>query len=352
MKKYKIGISLGDINGIGPEIILKALDHKEVLRHMTPIIYGSGKVLAYHKNMVKNINTSFINAKDVENVSFSKVNVINCADNEVQISLGKPTEASGKFAIDTLTKLADDAKSGKLDAIVTAPINKHAMQLAGWKFPGHTEFFGSVFDVKDQLMFMVSDSLKIATATGHTPLVDVASKITKENIRAKIQLLHSSLKVDFGIEKPVIGVLGLNPHAGDEGSIGKEEVDLLKPLIVELKKSGLLVSGPYPADGFFGSNQFGKVDGILAMYHDQGLIPFKALTFNAGVNFTAGLPIVRTSPDHGTAYNLAGKNLANPKSFRQALFTALDITRRRMDYKEANANPLKNKPKQTARFEE
>ncbi len=332
---------MGDINGIGPEVILKALDNRSILKHITPIIYGSGKVLAYHKNMLKNVETSFINTKDVENASFSKVNVISCGDDNVQINLGKPTEESGKFAVDSLEKMGQDAKDGKLDAIVTAPINKHAMQLAGWKYPGHTEFFGDVFGVKDQLMFMVSESLKVATVSGHVPLSKVGDAITKEKIEAKIRLLHDSLKVDFGVEKPLIGILGLNPHAGDDGTLGTEENDILKPLLTELKKKGMLVSGPYPADGFFGSSQFGKVDGILAMYHDQGLIPFKALTFNDGVNYTAGLPIVRTSPDHGTAYDLVGKNQANPKSFRQAIYAALDISRSRMEHKDANANPIK-----------
>lgn len=340
MRKYTIGISIGDINGIGPEVILKAFDNRAILKSITPIIYGSTKVLTHHKNMTR-VETQFVNTKDVANAVSGKLNVIACGDENVEITLGKATKASGQYAIDSLNAMVRDAKEGVLDAIVTAPINKHAMQLAGWGYPGHTEFLGRAFGADDQLMFMISDSLKVATVTGHIPLSQIGKKVTKEKIVTKINLLNDSLIKDFGFEKPKIAVLGLNPHAGDGGAIGSEEVEMITPLIMELKKKGMLVSGSYPADGFFGSSQFAKVDATLAMYHDQGLIPFKALSFNKGVNYTAGLDVVRTSPDHGTAYTLAGKDQASPNSFRQALYAAIDIKRSRDSHQEMNANPLK-----------
>ncbi len=340
MRKYKIGISIGDINGIGPEVILKAFDNRSILKDIIPIVYGSTKVLTHHKNMTR-VETQFVNTKDVANAVSGKINVIASGDENIEVTLGKVTKAAGQFAIDSLNAMVKDAKEGVLDAIVTAPINKHAMQLAGWGYPGHTEYLGRALGAEDQLMFMISDSLKVATVTGHIPLTQIGKKLTKENIVNKINLLNTSLVQDFGIEKPKIGVLGLNPHAGDGGAIGNEEEEMITPLIMELKKKSMLVSGPYPADGFFGSSQFAKVDATLAMYHDQGLIPFKALSFNKGVNYTAGLSVVRTSPDHGTAYALAGKDQASPNSFRQALYAAIDIFRTRENHKEMNANPLK-----------
>ena len=341
MKKYKVGISIGDVNGIGPEVILKALNNKTILKQITPIVYGSVKVLNYHKDRLKDIETNFVNTKDATTASSNKVNVIACGDENVEITLGKATKASGQYAIDSLNRMVKDAKEGLLDAIVTAPINKHAMELSGWGYPGHTEYLGRALGADNQLMFMVSDGLKVATVSGHVPLANVSKDINKEQINTKLQILERSLIEDFGFEKPKIAVLGLNPHAGDDGSIGKEEKEIITPLIMESKKKGSMVFGPYPADGFFGSEQVSKVDGILAMYHDQGLIPFKSLTFSNGVNYTAGLPVVRTSPDHGTAYALAGKDQANPASFRQALYYAIDIKKSRDNYKEITANPLK-----------
>ncbi len=341
MKKYKVGISIGDVNGIGPEVILKALNNKAILKQITPIVYGSVKVLNYHKDRLKDVETTFVNTKDATTVSFNKINVIACGDENVEITLGKATKASGQYAIDSLNRMVKDAKEGLLDAIVTAPINKHAMELSGWGYPGHTEYLGRALGVDNQLMFMVSDGLKVATVSGHVPLGNVLKDINKEQINTKLQILERSLIEDFGYEKPKIAVLGLNPHAGDDGSIGKEEKEIITPLIMEIKKKGSMVFGPYPADGFFGSDQVSKVDGILAMYHDQGLIPFKSLTFSNGVNYTAGLPVVRTSPDHGTAYALAGKDQANPASFRQALYYAIDIKKSRDNYRELTANPLK-----------
>jgi len=271
------------------------------------------------------------------------VYIKNCWEDKANIEAGTATAEGGKFAALAMKQAVADAKEGLIDAIVTAPINKIAMGKSDFGFPGHTEFLQDAFNVKESLMMMVSDSLRVALVTNHTPLKDVVGQITKEKLTSKIKVLEDSLKKDFGIEKPTIAILGLNPHAGDEGNIGQEEQDIIRPVIVEAKKNGQFVSGPFPADGFFGTSQFQKFDAILAMYHDQGLVPFKALTFGSGVNFTAGLPIVRTSPDHGTAYDIVGKNMAELSSFRTAIFSAIDIARTRKWGKDAERR--KEKPK-------
>lgn len=343
MDKLRIGISIGDINGIGLEVILKALNHNGILNLCTPVIYGSSKIVSYHKNIVGLDDFSFSTTKGADRLRKGAVNVVNCWQDDVSITLGKLSDSSGKYAKISLEQAVIDLKNGYIDALVTAPINKKAMQNANFEFPGHTEFLANAFEVKNNLMFLVNDTLRVGLVTNHLPLKDVPAAITKEAITKKLNLLHDSLKVDFGIGKPKIALLALNPHASDDGVIGDEEENIIRPVVIEAKKNGLLVMGPFPADGFFGSSQYRKFDGILAMYHDQGLIPFKALSFGEGVNFTAGLPIVRTSPDHGTAYEIAGQNKANPSSFRQAIFLAIEVAKNRWRHKEMTANPLQKR---------
>ncbi len=340
MEKLKIGISIGDINGIGLEVILKTLNHERIREICIPIIYGSSKVVSYHKNITGIDDFHFQPLKSTERIHREKINVVNCWQDTVNIMLGKATEEGGKYAFLSLEKATSDLKHGILDALVTAPINKKAMQLADFPFPGHTEYLTKQFEEKESMMMMVNDQLRIGLVTNHLPLKEVAGQITKELVIAKLRVLENTLKKDFGIDKPTIAVLGLNPHASDESIFGDEEEKVIRPAIVELKKKGMLVMGPFPADGFFGSGQYAKYDAILAMYHDQGLIPFKTLSFGQGVNFTAGLSFIRTSPDHGTAYDLAGKNSADPSSFRNAMFLALDISRNRKDYFEMRENAI------------
>lgn len=340
MEKIKVGITIGDINGIGLEVIIKTLSNSKITDICTPVIYGSSKVVSYHKNIVGIENFYFQTQKNAERLHRHKVNLVNCWTENVNINIGVESDDSGMYAIRSLEAATHDLKAGLIDAIVTAPINKKMMKIAKFPYPGHTEYFTENFNVRQSLMLMVNDSLRIGLITNHLPLSKVSENITKDQIISKLRLMEHTLKVDFGIERPTIALLGLNPHAGDGGVIGKEEEKVIRPVIIEAKKKGMLVMGPYPADGFFGSSQYRKFDGILAMYHDQGLIPFKALSFGSGVNYTAGLPIVRTSPDHGTAYDIAGKNLADPSSFRQALFQAIDIARNRKLHDEAHADPL------------
>jgi len=335
----KIGITLGDINGIGPEVLIKALSDERMLKFFTPVIYGSSKMLAYHKNITDHKNFQFSSSGDVRKVVDHRVNVVNCWEETNNITLGKATEEGGKLAQIALDRASEDLKNKHIDAIVTLPINKAAMQMAKFNYPGHTEYFSEKFS-GDSIMMLLSGELRVALATNHLPLKDVAAKLNKELIDQKIRTLYQSLVMDFGIEKPMIAVLGLNPHAGDDGAIGTEEDKIIRPAIIEAKKKGILAAGPYPADGFFGSSTFKKFDAILAMYHDQGLIPFKALSFGNGVNYTAGLRIIRTSPDHGTAYDIAGQNLADESSLRQAIFTAIDIFKNKKRYAEDHANPL------------
>ncbi len=340
MKKYKIGITLGDINGIGPEIVLKTFSNENIMKSCTPIIYGSGKVLGYHKNIVKEHNVSFVTASNARAASDNKLNVINCFHDTANINLGKATEGSGRFAYVSLDAAVSDLVDAQIDALVTGPINKNAMQMANFPEKGHTEFIAKKLGESAPLMFMVSDEVKIAVVTAHIPFNEICSLLTEELIREKIQTIDKSLKEDFAIEKPLIAVLGLNPHAGDEGTIGNEESEFIAPLVVELKNSGIMVSGPYSADGFFGGGLFARFDGVLAMYHDQGLIPFKTISFGQGVNFTAGLSAIRTSPDHGTAYDIAGQNIADASSFRAAVYSAIKILDNRRTFNELRTNKL------------
>lgn len=345
MGSIRAGISVGDINGIGLEVIIKTLAHPSVMQLCTPVIYGSSKVVSYHKNIVNPQDFTFHTTATADKIYQQKINVVNCWQDNVNIGLGKETEEGGRFAHISLDRAVRDLKDGHIDLLVTAPINKNAMRMAGFQHAGHTEYLAHEFGIKDGLMMMISDSLRVALVTSHMPLHQVSSSLTKELLQSKLNLLISTLKTDFGISKPVIAVLGLNPHAGESGTMGREEEEVIRPVIIEAKKSGDIILGPYPADGFFGSMRQSKYDAVLAMYHDQGLIPFKMLHFHDGVNFTAGLPFVRTSPDHGTAFEIAGKNEADPSSFRAALFSAIDIYRARDRYKKDTANAVRKTPK-------
>ncbi len=333
MNKPKIGITVGDINGIGLEVILKTLRYSKVLDQCVPIIFGSSKVVSYHKNIVDNEFRYHV-VRGTEPFKEEEVNVVNCWQDNVNITLGKISEAGGVFAHKSLEFAINELKASRVDALVTAPINKEAMQMANFGYPGHTEFLTHQLEVEESLMFMVSEELKVALVTNHIPVSEIANRITPELIRQKLDLLYQSLIEDFAIEKPSIAVLGLNPHAGDGGVIGQEDQEIIKPIVDEYREGGKLVMGPFPADGFFGSGKYNRFDAILAMYHDQGLIPFKALSFGSGSNFTAGLPVIRTSPDHGTAFDIAGKNQADHQSFLKSLFLAIDLTRNRAEYHE------------------
>ncbi len=328
--KPRIGITLGDINGIGPEVVIKALSDPRLLNIVTPVVYGSTRVLSYYRKLMglEELNYSQVKTKGQ---FFPKViNVVNCWEEEIKITPGQPSKDGGRAALMSLKKVVEEVKEGLIDGFVTGPIDKNTIHGDDFPFRGHTEYLTQTFEAMESLMLMVGESLKVGLVTEHVSLKEVSGHITKERVELKIRLLELSLKNDFRISKPKIAVLGLNPHAGDEGLIGDEENLVIKPVIADLKSKGKLVMGPYPADGFFGSGQHKKFDGILAMYHDQGLIPFKYIDFENGVNFTAGLPTVRTSPDHGTAYSIAGKNQADESSLRQAIFVATDIIKNRL----------------------
>lgn len=330
-KKPIIGISIGDVNGIGPEVIMKSFLDSRVLKHVTPVIYCSSKIISFYRKKLQMDQFSFHQAKDFDSLHFKKVNVLNFSNENVEIKCGEITQDAGQYAFKSLERACEDLKSGLIEGLVTAPINKKNIQSDQFSFPGHTEYLANAFDKSSSLMFMVSDSLRVGVVTGHIPLSKVSVALTKELIEMKLGLMLNSLQNDFGITKPKIAVLGLNPHAGEDGLLGNEEIDIISPAIETFTQKGHLVFGPLPADGFFGSGQFKNFDGVLAMYHDQGLIPFKSLTFEEGVNFTAGIDAVRTSPDHGTAYSIAGKGLASPDSFIKAIFLAKDIIQNKRD---------------------
>ncbi|MCG8391339.1 MAG: 4-hydroxythreonine-4-phosphate dehydrogenase PdxA [Cytophagales bacterium] len=329
--KPRIGITIGDLNGIGPEVIIKVLRDARILNYITPIIYGSTKALSYYRKSLRMEDFQYGQVKEGGKFIEKKVNVVNCWQDMIEINAGTDSKEVGKAALMAIQKSVQDIKNGIIDAIVTAPINKNNIQGEGFDFPGHTEYFTHTFETKDSLMLMASDDLKIGTVTGHLPLKEVSKKITKENVTSKLVILEQTLKSDFGINKPKIAVLGLNPHAGEAGLLGFEEDKIIRPVVEQLKNKGKLVFGPFPADGFFGKGEYKKFDGILAMYHDQGLIPFKTIVFQQGVNYTAGLPIIRTSPDHGTAYSIAGKNVADESSMRSAILMAYDIFKNRRE---------------------
>lgn len=339
----KVGITQGDINGIGYEVILKTFADIRMAEICIPVIYGSAKVAAYHRKAMELQPVSFNQINNAGDAVINKVNILNCINEETKVEIGQSTSIAGEAAFQSLERAVADLKEGLIDVLVTAPINKHNIQREDFHFPGHTEYleerFGEGGD--KSLMLLVKDSLRIALVTGHIPLADVPNAISKEKIIDAAMRFETSLKRDFKIGKPRIAILSLNPHAGENGLLGTEENDIIIPAIKELQDKKLLCFGPYPADGFFGAGEFAKFDGILAMYHDQGLAPFKTLAMEDGVNFTAGLPIIRTSPAHGTAYGIAGKNEASEESFRQAIYMAIDTYSNRLEYDRAYANPLK-----------
>lgn len=341
-EKIIIGITHGDINGIGYEVILKTMADPRMLETFVPVIYGSPKVAAYHrKNLdIQGLNLNIVNS--IEEINIKRVNIINCVDDEIKVELGTSTEEAGKASFAALERATEDLKKGALQALVTAPINKKNIQSIAFNFPGHTEYLEKKFGTDSPaLMMLINDVMRVAVVTGHVPLHNVSKELTEKLILEKLTVLNNSLKKDFSIVRPRIAVLGLNPHSGDEGVIGDEEQRVIIPAMKKAESKGIICVGPYPADGFFGSGTFSKFDGVLAMYHDQGLIPFKTVSMDTGVNFTAGLSVIRTSPDHGTAFDIAGKNLASEESFRQALYLAYDIYQSRIRNEDMTANPLK-----------
>jgi 4-hydroxythreonine-4-phosphate dehydrogenase len=328
-ERPRIGITIGDLNGVGPEVIIKALSDHRILNFVTPVIYGSGKVISFYKKHLNIEEFNYSQVKTKGQFAPKSINVVNCWEDQIDITPGKAARESGRAALLSIKQACEELKEGLIDGLVTAPVDKQTIHSTEFPFRGHTEFITQYFQAPDSLMFMVSESLKIGLVTEHVPLKDVAPLITKERIEKKLRIMENSLRKDFGINKPKIAVLGLNPHAGDGGLIGSEEEEIIKAVISDNRNRGKLVSGPFPSDGFFGSAVYTRYDAVLAMYHDQGLIPFKALAFENGVNYTAGLSVVRTSPDHGTAYNIAGKNQASEHSLREALFQAISIFQHR-----------------------
>lgn len=341
-KKIKIGITHGDVNGVGYEVIIKSLQDSRILDFCIPVIYGSSKILAYHRKSLNIENFIVNNIKEAKEANQQKINLINCCEDNVRVELGKPSKVSGEAALSSLERAVSDLNSGFIDAIVTAPINKDSIQGEEFNFAGHTEYLNSKSKYGKALMLLIKDTVRIGVVTGHIPVKEVANTLSKELILEKIKILETALKRDFGIVKPRIAVLGLNPHIGDNGLIGDEEEKIIAPAIDISRDRGISAFGPYPADGFFGSSDFAKFDAILAMYHDQGLIPFKILAFEEGVNYTAGLSFIRTSPAHGTAYDIVGKGKASELSFRKAIYEAIDIYRNRKMHHNINKNPLKH----------
>jgi 4-hydroxythreonine-4-phosphate dehydrogenase len=336
-----VGISHGDINSISYEVIIKSCLDLRILELLTPVVYGSTKVASYHRKLLNISDFSFNVIQRADQANPKRPNLVNINDKEIKIDLGESTAAAGELALQSLDAAIEDLKKGNIDVLVTAPVNKNNIQSVSKEpFTGHTGYLADKFGTTEYLMLMVSDSLRIGMVTGHIPLEEVTRTITTELILKKLRIMEQSLQTDFRIRKPRIAVLGLNPHAGDNGLLGKQEQEIIIPAIQKASGQGMLVFGPYPADGFFASHLYKEFDGVLAMYHDQGLIPFKTLAFENGVNYTAGLPYVRTSPDHGTAYDIAGKDVASPDSMRAAMFLACDIFNNRMLYSEISKNPL------------
>jgi 4-hydroxythreonine-4-phosphate dehydrogenase len=335
-----IGISAGDLNGIGPELIIKVFSDHRLLELCTPLIFASNKLINFYRKSIPDINFNYQSTKDFTRITPKQVNIYNCWEEEIAITPGQLTDTGGNYAIKSLTMAVEALRDKKIQGLVTAPIHKKNTQSSNFNFTGHTPYLKQAFNVSDVLMLMVSGDFRVGLVTEHVPVKDIAKYITREMILSKLNILRDSLVKDFGIDKPRIAVLGLNPHAGDEGLIGKEEEEIIKPAIKDAKHN-MLVFGPYSADAFFARNYQSKFDAVLAMYHDQGLIPFKSLASGEGVNYTAGLPMVRTSPDHGTAFDIAGKNKADSTSFLAAIYSCIDIIRQRQEYEENRKNPLK-----------
>jgi 4-hydroxythreonine-4-phosphate dehydrogenase len=336
----RVGITTGDINGVGPELIIKALEDKRMLDNMCPIIYGNTHLFKWLRKNLASDEFQYNGIKEAGDARKKQINVISVVEGEIMPDFGNPTKKAGEFAWKSLKAAVEDLASNKIDVLITSPINKDTIQSADFAFPGHTEYLASMSNVDEHLMLLVAENLRVGVVTGHVPLKQVSENLTSDKIISKLRVMQESLVKDFGISRPRIAVLGLNPHAGDNGLLGSEETDIIIPAIREAKEADMLVFGPFGADGFFGSHSLNAFDGVLAMYHDQGLAPFKALAFDSGVNYTAGLPIVRTSPDHGTGYDLAGKGTASANSLRQAIFLAIDIYNHRKAYREYSANPL------------
>jgi 4-hydroxythreonine-4-phosphate dehydrogenase len=341
MKKPVIGFSCGDINGIGIELIIKSLSDNRVAELCVPVIFASNKCINFYRKVLPDINFSYQAIKDFSRINPKQINVYNCWDEEVIITPGQLNNTGGKYALISLQQAVQALKAQQIQALVTAPIHKKNIQSDAFNYSGHTPYLKATFEVNDVVMLMTAQNMRVALVTEHVPVSEIAQHVTKENILSKLRILHASLQKDFGIEKPKIAVLGLNPHAGDEGLIGDEEEKIIKPAIKDAKQQNMLVFGTYSADAFFARGYHERFDAVLAMYHDQGLIPFKSLAIGEGVNYTAGLPAVRTSPDHGTAFDIAGKGKADASSFLEAIFVATDIIRRRTGYDEMRKNPLR-----------
>jgi 4-hydroxythreonine-4-phosphate dehydrogenase len=339
--KPVIGITCGDLNGVGTELVIKTFSDSRVLEFCTPVFFASGKLVNFYKKSLPDYHFNWQTVKDFSRLNQKQVNIYSCWEDDVAIQPGQLNETAGKYAVTSLLAAATALKKNEILGLVTAPIHKKNVQSADFNFTGHTPFLKNYFNVQDVVMLMYSQNFRVALLTEHIPVGEVAGHIKKELLLSRLQILNESLKKDFGIDKPKIAVLGLNPHAGDEGLIGKEEESIIKPSIKEAKQNNLLVMGPYSADSFFARNHQSKFDAVLAMYHDQGLVPFKTLASGDGVNFTAGLPVVRTSPDHGTAFDIAGKGQADESSFRTAVFECIDIINNRQMYEENRKNPLK-----------
>ncbi|HEY5464435.1 MAG TPA: 4-hydroxythreonine-4-phosphate dehydrogenase PdxA [Hanamia sp.] len=336
-----IGFSCGDINGIGIELIIKSLSDNRMLDLFTPVIFASNRVINFYKKGLPDFNFNFTSLKDFGKVNPKQINIFNCWEEEISINPGELNETGGVYAIKSLKAATQALKEGKINALVTAPIHKKNVHSSEFPYTGHTPFFKDFFGQKDVLMLLASGNFRVGLVTEHVAVKDIAGYITRENISSKINILHTSLKKDFNIDRPKIAVLALNPHAGDEGLIGSEEEEIIRPAVKDAKHHNMIVMGPYSADAFFARGSQNRFDGVLAMYHDQGLIPLKSLSFGEGINFTAGLPCIRTSPDHGTALDIAGKNRADPSSFIAAIFGAMDILKNQEVYEENRKNPLK-----------
>lgn len=341
--KPRIGITIGDLNGVGVELLLKTFSDKKILNYCTPIFYGSSKAINFHRKELGLGEIKTNQLREGGKIEPKAVNIVSCWNEEVKYQLGKADEEVAKYAYQSIEQATNDVKSGKIDAVITNPINKELIAKGQKDFIGHTEYLTKKDESKESLMLLVSDNLRVAVATGHIALKDVAEKINKKLILQKLRILHNTLIQDFGIMKPKIAVFGLNPHNGDNGLMGNQEEEIIIPAIEEARRNKIYAFGPYSSDGFFGSSNVQKFDAVLAMYHDQGLTPFKALAFDTGVNFTAGLSFIRTSPDHGPAYDLAGKNEADEQSFRSSLFLAIDLIRNRKRHLEDSKNPLDRK---------
>lgn len=333
-----VGISIGDLNGIGSEVVLKTFEDSRLLELCTPVIFANVKIMSFLKKAYE-LNLNFHGIDKLEQLVEGKINVLNVWKEHVNIQFGTNDNEVGKFAIKSFVTATTALKENNIDVLITAPINKYNIQSDEFKFPGHTDYLAKEFN-ENALMFMIYEDLRVGLLTDHVPVNEVAKHLNEKLIASKVQIVNATLKQDFRIEKPKIAVLGLNPHAGDNGVIGKEDEEIIKPALKKIYDSGILVFGPFSADSFFGSNQYKQYDAVLAVYHDQGLIPFKTMSFGNGVNYTAGLSKIRTSPDHGTAFDIAGKGLANADSFKEALYLAIDVFKNRNEYKELTKNPL------------